>query len=154
MLTPGRRQRTLLPGMLFPRGQAAAMDRRGIDGRRHINRKIHAQLVSALVDGGADIATAVAAPRITVEPDSWFGPPITVLTDGPLAPGVGELASLGHAVEAVPYRAAPAEARGRARRWRASRAGRSPPSPIRAAPGSPPSVRGLARQIDLAILAR
>ena len=41
-----------------------------------IQPQIHVQLVSALVDGGADIATAVAAPRITVEPDGWLAPPV------------------------------------------------------------------------------
>ena len=52
-----------------------------------IQPQIHVQLVSALVDGGADIATAVAAPRVVVEPDGWFAPPVAVLADGELADG-------------------------------------------------------------------
>ena len=43
-----------------------------------IQPQIHVQLVSALVDGDADLATAVAAPRVTVEPDGWFAPPVAV----------------------------------------------------------------------------
>ncbi len=40
--------------------------------------QIHAQLVSALVDGGVDVATAVAAPRWYVEPADHFAPPVDV----------------------------------------------------------------------------
>ena len=62
-----------------------------------IQPQIHVQLVSALVDGGADIATAVAAPRVVVEPAGWFAPPVLVLADGVLAPGVEDgLRTLGH----------------------------------------------------------
>jgi gamma-glutamyltranspeptidase/glutathione hydrolase len=104
MLTPGRRTaHTLLPGMLFRAGERRPWIVAGSMGG-DIQPQIHAQLVSALVDGGADIATAVAAPRVTVEPDSWFGPPLRVLTDGELAAGVAEeLRSLGHALAEVPY---------------------------------------------------
>jgi gamma-glutamyltranspeptidase/glutathione hydrolase len=71
-----------------------------------IQPQIHVQLVSALVDGRSDLATAVAAPRVTVEPDGWFAPPLTVLADGALAPGVAdELRGLGHRLERVPYEA-------------------------------------------------
>ena len=55
-----------------------------------IQPQIHAQLVSALVDGGADVATAVAAPRVVVEPAGSLAPPVAVFTDGELAPGVAE----------------------------------------------------------------
>jgi gamma-glutamyltranspeptidase/glutathione hydrolase len=69
-----------------------------------IQPQIHVQLVSALVDGGADLATAVAAPRVTVEPDGWFAAPIAVLFDGDLAPGVEvELRGLGHRLERGRY---------------------------------------------------
>jgi gamma-glutamyltranspeptidase/glutathione hydrolase len=104
VLTPNRRTaHTLLPGMLFREGERRPWIVAGSMGG-DIQPQIHAQLVSAIVDGGADIATAVAAPRITVEPESWFGPPITVLTDGAQAPGVAEeLRALGHAIETVPY---------------------------------------------------
>ena len=57
-----------------------------------IQPQIHAQLVSALVDGGADIRTAVAAPRVVVEPAGWFAPPVAVFADGELAPGVARRA--------------------------------------------------------------
>ena len=40
--------------------------------------QIHAQFVSAVVDGGVDIATAVAAPRWFVEPRDHFAPPTDV----------------------------------------------------------------------------
>jgi gamma-glutamyltranspeptidase/glutathione hydrolase len=69
-----------------------------------IQPQIHAQLVSALVDGRADLATAVAAPRVTVEPDGWFAPPVDVLADGLLADGVAmALAGLGHRLSEVGY---------------------------------------------------
>jgi gamma-glutamyltranspeptidase len=69
-----------------------------------IQPQIHVALVSALVDGEADIATAVAAPRVTVEPAGWLAPPVAVLVDGDLATGVeAELARLGHDVRGVPY---------------------------------------------------
>ena len=62
-----------------------------------IQPQVHAQLVSALVDGRADLATAIAAPRVVAEPDGWFAPPVAILADGDLAPGVAEgLAALGH----------------------------------------------------------
>ena len=54
-----------------------------------IQPQIHVQLVSALVDGGADIATAVAAPRSSWSRPGWFAPPVLVLADGELAPGRG-----------------------------------------------------------------
>jgi len=64
--------------------------------------QIHAQLVSALVDGGVDIATAVAAPRWFVEPERHFEPPVEVRLEPRLAPGVAAaLESLGHPVTAV-----------------------------------------------------
>ena len=105
-LGPGRRTaHTLLPGMLFREGEHRPWIVAGSMGG-DIQPQIHAQLVAALVDGGADIATAVAAPRITVEPDGWLAPPVRVLTDGALAPGVAaELRSLGHRVEEVAYEA-------------------------------------------------
>jgi len=61
--------------------------------------QVHAQVVSALVDAGADLATAVSEPRWFVEPAEHFAPPDTVrieprfglqLLDG--------LAALGHRV--------------------------------------------------------
>jgi len=104
VLTPNRRTaHTLLPGMLFREGERRPWVVAGSMGG-DIQPQIHVQLVSALVDGGADIATAIAAPRVTVEPDSWFGPPLTVLADGVLAAGVAdELRGLGHRLEQVAF---------------------------------------------------
>ena len=85
VLEPRKRTaHTLLPGMLFREGERRPWIVAGSMGG-DIQPQIHVQLVSALVDGGADIATAVAAPRITVEPDGWLAPPVRVLTDGELA---------------------------------------------------------------------
>ena len=64
--------------------------------------QIHAQLVSALVDGGVDVATAVAAPRWYVEPADHFVPPVEVRLEPRHAPGVAEaLEALGHPVTLV-----------------------------------------------------
>jgi gamma-glutamyltranspeptidase/glutathione hydrolase len=61
--------------------------------------QIHAQVVSALVDGGVDVASAVAAPRWFVEPEVHFAPPVEVRAEPRFAPGVLEsLAELGHPV--------------------------------------------------------
>ncbi len=100
LLAPGRRPaHTLLPGMLFRAAEHRPWVVAGSMGG-DIQPQIHAQLVSALVDGGADLATAVGAPRVTVEPDGWFAPPVRVLADGDLAPGVdGDLRSRGHRLE-------------------------------------------------------
>ena len=84
VLEPRKRTaHTLLPGMLFREGERRPWVVAGSMGG-DIQPQIHVQLVSALVDGGADIATAVAAPRITVEPDGWLAPPVRVLADGEL----------------------------------------------------------------------
>lgn len=97
VLAPGKRTaHTLLPGMLFREGERRPWVVAGSMGG-DIQPQIHVQLVSALVDGGADIATAVAAPRVTVEPDGWFAPPVAVVTDGSLGRGVeSRLRALGH----------------------------------------------------------
>jgi gamma-glutamyltranspeptidase len=53
--------------------------------------------VSALVDGGVDIRTAVAAPRWFVEPREHFAPPTDVHLEPRHAAGVAEaLAAMGH----------------------------------------------------------
>ena len=104
VLAPGRRTaHTLLPGMLFRAGERRPWIVAGSMGG-DIQPQIHVQLVSALVDGGADIATAIAAPRVTVEPAGWYAPPVAVVADGVLAPGVeAGLAERGHAHRHVPY---------------------------------------------------
>ena len=127
VLEPRKRTaHTLLPGMLFRDGERRPWVVAGSMGG-DIQPQIHAQLVSALVDGGADIRTAVAAPRVVVEPAGWFAPPVAVLADGELAPGVAaELAALGHEVGRRAYRRQPRpRARDRARRRRPGR-GRDP----------------------------
>ena len=106
LLPGGRTAHTLLPGMLFREGARRPWVVAGSMGG-DIQPQIHVQLISALVDGGADIATAVAAPRITVQPDGWCAPPTAVRADGTPAAGVlDELRRLGHRVERVPFPAA------------------------------------------------
>lgn len=96
-LAPRKRTlHTLMPGMLFRDGRpwvvAGSM---GGDAQP----QIHAQVVSALVDGGVDVATATAAPRWFVEPAEHFGPPLDVRAEPRFAPGVLEtLQGLGHTV--------------------------------------------------------
>jgi gamma-glutamyltranspeptidase/glutathione hydrolase len=98
-----RTAHTLLPGMLFRAGERRPWVVGGSMGG-DIQPQVHVQLVSALVDGGADLASAVAAPRVTVEPAGWFAPPTAVFSDGDLAPGVEEgLRDLGHALGREPY---------------------------------------------------
>ena len=82
VLEPGKRPaHTLLPGMLFRAGERRPWVVAGSMGG-DIQPQIHVQLVSALVDGGADIATAVGAPRVVVEPAGPHHPPVAVVTDG------------------------------------------------------------------------
>lgn len=107
VIEPGKRTaHTLLPGMLFRAGERRPWVVGGSMGG-DIQPQVHAQLVSALVDGGADLASAVATPRITVEPSGWFAPPTAVFADGGLAPGVEDgLRALGHALGREPYNGA------------------------------------------------
>ena len=97
VIAPGKRTaHTLLPGMLFREGDRRPWVVAGSMGG-DIQPQIHVQLVSALVDGGADIRTAVAAPRVVVEPAGWFAPPVAIVADGALAEGVEVgLRALGH----------------------------------------------------------
>jgi hypothetical protein len=60
---------------------------RGRRGRRRRQPQVHAQLVSALVDGGVDLRTAIAAPRWFVEPAEHFAPPVEVRLEPRHAPG-------------------------------------------------------------------
>ena len=98
VLAPGKRTlHTLLPGMLF-RGDGGPWVVTGAMGG-DAQPQIHAQVVSALVDGEVDIATAVAAPRWFVEPDGHFAPPVEVRAEPRFADGVLEaLEGLGHPV--------------------------------------------------------
>jgi gamma-glutamyltranspeptidase len=104
VLEPRKRTaHTLMPGMLFRVGERRPWIVAGSMGG-DIQPQVHVQLVSALVDGGAAVATAVAAPRVTVQPDGWLAPPVAVRFDGDLAPGVeAALRDLGHRVDRVGY---------------------------------------------------
>jgi len=105
VLQPGKRTlHTLLPGMLFRPGRAEPWVVAGSMGG-DAQPQIHAQLVSALVDGGVDIRTAVTAPRWYVEPTAHFEPPTDVRLESRHRAGVGEaLEGLGHSVTiAAPY---------------------------------------------------
>jgi len=104
VLAPRKRTaHSLLPGMLFRAGERRPWIVGGSMGGDN-QPQIHVQLVSALVDGGADLPTAVAAPRVVVEPDGHPAPPIGVRTDGELEPGVeAGLRRRGHAILRVPY---------------------------------------------------
>ncbi len=101
-LEPGKRTlHTLLPGMLFRDGQPGPWVVAGSMGG-DAQPQIHAQLVSALVDGGVDIATAVAAPRWYVEPEAHYAPPVELRLEPRHAPGIAEaLAAKGHPVTLV-----------------------------------------------------
>lgn len=85
---------TLLPGMLFRGGRPWVVHgSMGGDAQP----AIYAQLVSALVDGGVDVATAVAAPRWAAVPPAHFAPPDLVEIEPRFGPGIlDELAARGH----------------------------------------------------------
>jgi gamma-glutamyltranspeptidase len=105
VLAPGKRTlHTLLPGMLFRTGEAAPWIVTGSMGG-DAQPQVHAQVVSALVDGGVDIATAVAAPRWFVQPEEHFAPPVEVHAEPRFAAGVlAALAAMGHPVtETAPF---------------------------------------------------
>jgi gamma-glutamyltranspeptidase/glutathione hydrolase len=99
VLGPSKRTlHTLMPAMLFSGGQPwVVVGSMGGDAQP----QVHAQVVSALVDGGADVATAVAEPRWFVEPAEHYAPPDTVRIEPRFGPGVlAGLAGLGHPVVA------------------------------------------------------
>ncbi len=99
VLEPGKRTlHTLLPGMLFRGDRAEPWVVAGSMGG-DAQPQIHAQLVSALVDGGIDIGTAVRAPRWFVAPAAHFAPLVEVRLESRHRPGVAEaLEAMGHAV--------------------------------------------------------
>ncbi len=95
VLAPGKRTlHTLLPGMLFREGRPWVVHgSMGGDSQP----AIYAQVVSALVDGGVDVATAVAAPRWSPVPAAHFAPPEIVQVEPRFRPGLLEgLAALRH----------------------------------------------------------
>ena len=96
-LEPGKRPlHTLMPTMLFRGGRPwVVTGSMGGDAQP----QIHAQVVSALVDGGVDIATAVAAPRWFVEPAEHFAAPVEVRAEPRFGPDVLDgLRERGHPV--------------------------------------------------------
>ena len=105
VLAPGKRTlHTLLPGMLFRDGEAAPWVVVGSMGG-DAQPQIHAQVVSALVDGALDVRAATAAPRWFVEPAEHFAPPVEVRAEPRFEAGfLHELRRLGHPVtETAPW---------------------------------------------------
>jgi gamma-glutamyltranspeptidase/glutathione hydrolase len=102
LLEPGKRTlHTLLPGMLFRDGEGVGGGPWIVAGSMggDAQPQIHAQLVSALVDGRLDVRTAVSMPRWFVEPERHFAPPEEVRAEPRFAPGVLEaLEAMGHRV--------------------------------------------------------
>jgi len=98
-LEPGKRPlHTLMPGMLFRSDDPDPWIVLGSMGG-DAQPQIHAPVVSALVDRGADVATAVGGPRWFVEPREHYAPPVDVLIEPRFETGVLEgLAALGHPV--------------------------------------------------------
>ncbi len=97
VLAPSKRTlHTLMPGMLFRDGRPwVVVGSMGGDAQP----QIHAQVVSALVDGGVDVATAVARPRWFVEPKEHFEPPDTVKVESRFGSGlIDGLAAMGHPI--------------------------------------------------------
>jgi gamma-glutamyltranspeptidase/glutathione hydrolase len=99
VLAPDKRTlHTLMPGMLFRDGTPGPWIVAGSMGG-DAQPQIHAQLVSALIDGDLDIARAVAAPRWFVAPRVHFDPPREVQAESRFEPGLLEsLETLGHPV--------------------------------------------------------
>ena len=97
VLGPSKRTlHTLMPAMLFRDGRPWVITgSMGGDAQP----QVHAQVVSALVDGGADVARAVAEPRWFVEPAEHFAPPDTVRIEPRFGPELLDgLTALGHRV--------------------------------------------------------
>lgn len=99
VLAPGKRTlHTLMPGMLFRDGVPDPWIVAGSMGG-DAQPQVHAQLVSAIVDGGLDIRSAISIPRWFVEPAAHFEPPRTVRAEPRFGPGVLEaLEAMGHPV--------------------------------------------------------
>ena len=96
-LAPGKRPaHTLAPGMLLRDGRPWIVH--GSMGGE-IQPQIFAQFVSAVVDGGADVATAVAAPRWAAMMRSQHGPADLTELESRVHPDVAEaLSAKGHDV--------------------------------------------------------
>jgi gamma-glutamyltranspeptidase len=99
VLAPRKRPRhTLLPGMLFRPGAADPWIVAGSMGG-DAQPQIHAQFVSAVVDGGLDIRSAVTAPRWFVGPTGAPAPLVEVRLEARHQPAVAAaLVASGHVV--------------------------------------------------------
>jgi gamma-glutamyltranspeptidase/glutathione hydrolase len=98
VLAPRKRTlHTLLPGMLLRGGRPWVVHgSMGGDAQP----AIYAQVVSALVDGDVDVATAVAAPRWSPVPGEHFAPPDVVAIEPRFRPGLLEArAAMGHRLD-------------------------------------------------------
>ncbi|MEA2547932.1 MAG: gamma-glutamyltranspeptidase / glutathione hydrolase, partial [Chloroflexota bacterium] len=105
VLAPGKRTlHTLLPGMLFRAGERRPWVVTGSMGG-DAQPQIHAQVVSGLVDGELDIATAVGAPRWFVDGDAHFAPPVDVRAERRYPAAVLDaLEAMGHPVtRTIPF---------------------------------------------------
>jgi gamma-glutamyltranspeptidase/glutathione hydrolase len=105
VLAGGKRTlHTLLPGMLFRPGARRPWVVTGSMGG-DAQPQIHAQVVSALVDGGVDVATAVGAPRWFVDGSEHFAPPVDVRAERRYPAAIlDELEALGHPVtRTIPF---------------------------------------------------
>ena len=101
VLAPGKRTlHTLLPGMLFRDGRPWVVHgSMGGDAQP----AIFAQVVSALVDGGVDVATAVSSPRWHPEPPEHFAPPELVVIEPRFRAGLLDgLRAVGHRLAETP----------------------------------------------------
>ena len=97
VLGPAKRTlHTLMPGMLFRQGRPwVVVGSMGGDAQP----QIHAQVVSALVDGGLDVGSAIAMPRWFAEPERHLAPPKVVRAEPRFRPGLLQgLGRLGHQV--------------------------------------------------------
>ncbi|MDQ3127991.1 MAG: gamma-glutamyltransferase [Chloroflexota bacterium] len=108
VLAPGKRTlHTLLPGMLFRAGERRPWIVTGAMGG-DAQPQVHAQVVSALVDGAVDVATAVGAPRWFVDGNEHFAPPIDVRAERRYSAAVLDtLETMGHPVtRTIPFNGA------------------------------------------------
>ncbi|MFV2064909.1 MAG: gamma-glutamyltransferase, partial [Chloroflexota bacterium] len=97
-LAPSKRTaHTLAPGMLLRDGRPWIAH--GAMGGE-IQPQVFAQFVSAVIDGRADVATAVAAPRWAAQMREQHGPPSLTAVESRLHPDViAALREMGHEVE-------------------------------------------------------
>ena len=97
-LAPRKRtMHTLTPGMLFRDGRPWIVH--GSMGGE-IQPQVFAQFVSAVVDGGLDIATALALPRWAADVAEHYGAPVVTRLERRIPEAIAaDLAARGHRVE-------------------------------------------------------